>query len=467
MLLVVAGFVLMQAAWLLTIPPFRGSDEFDHAYRAAAVARGEWVAGAPAGDDSGWLVEVPGSLVEAANAQCEELPDASPANCSPVEHTTDGNVLVGSTAAGYHPAFYWVVGTLALPFEGAGAAYAMRIASSVLCLLFLAASAWALGRLPGRWPLVGLVLAATPVLIYSTTIVAPNGLEMAAGMSMWASLLGFCHERDERAQRRLLWMAIASGITLGTLRLIGPLFILLILGTVALLRREALRDGIKRHSRTFLAGGALIGVSVAQFAWWTFGPYVLDSSADSPDGSEGIQTGDLVVWSLQTIAAFPYRNQLGPPIVYSIVGSLVLTLFILAVRRSVAHDRWVALVALAVTVALPILLTLATLEGRGVIWQGRYGLPYGVGFVLIAGYLLAESDERPIPWAMALPALGFLGVGLVACLINVKDDELSGNPASAGDPAWHAPSSVLLMALTMVAMLVFALAVSRRSNESV
>ena len=40
-LLLVVGALLTQAAWLLSVPAFRGVDEFDHVYRAAAVARGE------------------------------------------------------------------------------------------------------------------------------------------------------------------------------------------------------------------------------------------------------------------------------------------------------------------------------------------------------------------------------------------------------------------------------------------
>lgn len=43
-LLVVAGSFLLQAAWILAVPPFRGMDEPDHAYRAESVAAGRWSA---------------------------------------------------------------------------------------------------------------------------------------------------------------------------------------------------------------------------------------------------------------------------------------------------------------------------------------------------------------------------------------------------------------------------------------
>ncbi|MDP2775643.1 MAG: DUF2142 domain-containing protein, partial [Nocardioides sp.] len=239
----ISGIMLLQVAWMITVPPFRGIDEIDHAYRAAAVAGGDWVAGDWASDGRGWLVEVPPSLVDAAKPQCGELKYYGPDNCEPVATTGDGDVLIASAAAAYHPAFYWVIGTAASPFEGTAALYAMRIAAALLCLLFLGLAVWAIGRFPTRWPTAALLLAMTPVLVYSTTVAAPNGLEMSVGLSLWASLLAFARDDGRVADRRLLVIAIASAVILGTLRLTGPLFILLILASVALLRWRSVRAG--------------------------------------------------------------------------------------------------------------------------------------------------------------------------------------------------------------------------------
>ena len=71
--LLAAGVLLVQLAWILTVPPFRGIDEFDHAYRAAAVAHGQWLPRASAS------VRGHGEYVE-----------------------------VASGAARYNPVFYWL-----------------------------------------------------------------------------------------------------------------------------------------------------------------------------------------------------------------------------------------------------------------------------------------------------------------------------------------------------------------------
>jgi hypothetical protein len=40
--LLAIGMLLLQLGWTLALPPFRGIDEFDHVYKTAAVARGDW-----------------------------------------------------------------------------------------------------------------------------------------------------------------------------------------------------------------------------------------------------------------------------------------------------------------------------------------------------------------------------------------------------------------------------------------
>jgi hypothetical protein len=464
---VITGFLLLQAAWVFTIPPFRGSDEVDHAYRAAAVARGEWVAGPPAADGRGWLVTVPGSLVTAAFAQCDYLGYQRPDNCSAVASVSDGNVLIASSAAGYHPAYYWVVGRAGLPFEGAASLYAMRVASALWCLLFLGLAAWAMSKLPSRWPTAGLVLAASPVLLYSTAIVAPNGLEMSVALSFWASLLAISHGQDESMEHRLLWIAIASGVLLGTLRLLGPLFILLILATIAALRWTGLLSAIRRRPRTVVLGCVLVGTAVAGLVLWTFSPiFSLEPGTTRDNGADSFKPLNLVFWPMQTIAVFPYRDQMGPVIIYLVVMALVLALMQFAVRRASRIETIIVLGSLIVSLALPLVLTVATIESHGLIWQGRYGLPYSVGFVLVAGYVVgvhARSSE--LPWKLTVPTLTVYGVAVAACLLKVRADELSENWASRGDPSWHQPSPLLLGLLVGLAMLCVAASLSRWSRE--
>src|SRR3712207_2367380 len=127
------GALLLQVAWILAVPPFRGVDEFDHAYRAGSVAGGEWVSlGTEAAQGRGDLVRVPAGIVRDAGPVCSSYGYTGPDNCSPVARLDGDEVTVASAAARYNPLFYWVVGTPARPFDGVTALYVMRLTASLL-----------------------------------------------------------------------------------------------------------------------------------------------------------------------------------------------------------------------------------------------------------------------------------------------------------------------------------------------
>src|SRR6478672_1363691 len=127
--LVLLGVIVLQFAWLMALPAFHGMDEFDHAYRAASVARGHWGPGREApGDGRGQLIRVPLDIVTEAHDACAGLEYTGPDNCRPVSPVdARDQVAVASAAATYNPVFYAVVGLAALPFDGNNALLAMRV----------------------------------------------------------------------------------------------------------------------------------------------------------------------------------------------------------------------------------------------------------------------------------------------------------------------------------------------------
>ena len=109
--LLVLGALVMQAAWILALPPFRGADEFDHAYRAASVAHGEFIADAgPTTQSRGRLVEAPRDLIDAATPVCESYPYTNDELCTPGQSVGNGYSTVASGAGRYNPLFYGAIG---------------------------------------------------------------------------------------------------------------------------------------------------------------------------------------------------------------------------------------------------------------------------------------------------------------------------------------------------------------------
>ena len=224
-LLLLLGAALLQAAWILAMPPFRGADEFDHAYRAAAVARGEWRAGAVATNGRGQYVEVPDALVRAAHDQCAALRYTGADNCTGLPGSRPGLTRSRTGSGSYNPVYYWIVGTVGRCCDGATSLYAMGVASALLCDLFLVIAAFALRQVGHHTVAVARASRrnhagsrSTPrASRHPTAWRCPRRSGSGAACSDWAKPVvprpidGSCGRDPVRA-------------VLGTVRLLGPAF---------------------------------------------------------------------------------------------------------------------------------------------------------------------------------------------------------------------------------------------------
>jgi hypothetical protein len=460
-LLVLIAVLIAEAVWIMAVPPFRGSDEVDHAFRAAGVARGQWhlTQGTPHG--RGLLVRVPDDIVKAAQPQCASLSYDGRDNCYPVS-TAGGESVIATASGAYDPLFYFVVGTAARPFHGAGADYAMRVVTALLCALVLAAAAVVLTYAgSGPWATLGLLAAFTPEVMFSGAIPAPNGLEMSLALLWWSSLLAAVRQDAAPVQRRLLMVAIAAAVPLTFIRLLGPLWLLTILASVVLLVGiRAARDLVVRHRGLIASGVVLVGLAACWWGTWQVIASHVTGTTPDVDSRNWLQAFDLPVFTMQMVGAFPFRDQPAPIAVYPLVFLVIGLLVIGAWRRGVP-DRarravlWIAIFSLVVPVAL----SLVFMPSLGAIWQGRYELPYVLGILPLCGLLLDDAGFAPREGTRLIGlSMLALGVAQVASVAHVQHMEL-GRAVSASDTSWFHPATWvtgLLMALAWtVACLLF------------
>jgi hypothetical protein len=464
---VLLGVLLAQTAWILAVPPFRGMDEFDHAFRASGVASGQWRLTDEAAGGRGLLVDVPADFAAAAQGQCEDLPYIVSDTCAGDGPGADPDtVRVTTSAAGYEPVYYWMVGTAGKPFDGAHSLYAMRAASALLCAAVLALAAWCLTTwLRGPWSVVGLLAGLSPTLVYTTAVVAPNGLEMAAGCCLWAALLGLGVSDTGtsgtpgtvRTERRLLAAATVAVVLLAGLRTLGPLLALLVVTCVVALRgpRRMLSVAGRHRSRVTLAV-LLSAATYAAVLVWSRGNVPFDDGAlnDDIDASWG-QVVRWPNWVLSSIGAFPYRDQPAPLAVHLLVLIVLGTLLVAAVRRGRPPGRRAVLLGAGLSLAVPSVLVALTLADRGGAWQGRYLLPFMAGVPVLAGLVLDRVRWRvhprdPMPQILAV---ALLAVAHVVSVVHVQTTEL-GRDVSSSDPGWFHPPTVGTGALMALAWLV-------------
>jgi hypothetical protein len=439
-----AGFLLatllMQSAWILTVPAFRGIDEFDHVYQAAAVARGQWAAHDPALNGRGGIVTIPASIVRAASPVCQTYKYVGHDNCFPIRGVSHGQAQVATAAGAYNPVYYLIVGTVARPFGGAAADYAMRIVTAVMCALLVAWAATVTARWASTaWPLVTLAIALTPVLVYSTAMTAPNGITYASAILVWAAAMGLVRTEVAGVAGRHL----AVPLTVGSIALVathtsGAMWLALSALVVVTLRpaKEWVRLLVAHRTTWLLASGLVVAAIVACITW-------IRVEHTNELNTKVLEDGQFpwtqlpiyhMLWALQALGAFPLRNEPAPAPVYVIWGLLLIGVLVALFRWGSVRERMAGAATLFMLVLVPTVLTVVSYRTEGLAWQGRYALPLWVGVVFLAGLALDRHRARlPLPNAGLLVAM--LATAMTISTVHVGLREIAHGatePAAAG-----------------------------------
>lgn len=453
------GFALLQLAWILIMPPATGIDEFDHVYRANSVALGHWKpvdAEMPNNIARGGILTVRADVAAASGPACAHLPYTGPFNCRPFRDLGDGTVEIASGAASYNPLYYAVVGSVARPLHGNAAIYAMRIASALLCTVLLGLAVYLLATwATTAWPLALLFLGCLPTTVYSTSVAAPNGVEMLSGLLLWVCLVALARGPAHMRSRIQMPLAVAV-VGVVTTHTLGIAWVGLTLLTwvlyVGFRPAFALLAPSGRLGRIAWAT-AVTGVAFE--LWWLW--YAQPNSPARPEGGlQGSPWADiangLLLWPLQAVGAYPMRNDQAPAAVYAVAFVLLVILLVLTVR-ALRYQRRLALacgLVLLLSAGVPATLTYVTYHQFGLSWQGRYGMPFAVGLFILVGAALEQRGptlRRPTLFA------GAAAWGLAQTIgpVHVLDQFRAERGLTAATD-WWVPPAFLIVALGVAAM---------------
>jgi hypothetical protein len=389
------GVLLLQAAWIAAMPAFRGPDEFDHVFRAEGVSHGAFLPGDSISpyDARGSMTPVRRSVIDAASKVCASYKYTRYYDCHAYGDFVGEWGSIGSGAGRYNPSYYVVVGNVGRFFDGTSVNYVIRAVTAGICAILLAwaAALWCgLGR--SRWRTLAFMTALTPVMLFSTTVAAPNGVSYAAAVLLWVAGLVVLNGGTGRNLRGAAVAATIAAVVMCNTHTTGPLWLLLIVVAWLLLKPTAMLRLLR--DRRYWVMIAVIGAGAAASALWT-----IQSGANLPNASGSItsspEVGALAVnevaWLLQTIAAFPLRNEMAPTAVYVLwlVGFVLLLVRVVRGRgRALVAVLWVVVAVIAAQT----ILTYVGFKTDGYAWQGRYGLPLTVGLALIPGF--ADTGRR-------------------------------------------------------------------------
>src|SRR5207253_8368724 len=161
-------------------------------------------------------------------------------------------------AGTYQPCVYFPSGILTwLANDARTALLLARLGVALLCIALIALAAWLLVR--GRTnalALSGLVVAATPMVVFASATVSASGPEICAGLCFFAVVLSMAQpNRIDRWD----WSALAfSGSVLALSRPLGALW--MALGALTLVLVTGLRPAWRRLRSGGLAAVVALGV---------------------------------------------------------------------------------------------------------------------------------------------------------------------------------------------------------------
>lgn len=457
-------FCGVLGAWALASPQYASPDEPAHVFRAAAVVRGEILphAGDSVSGGTGMLMVPEGFAINSDRAVCNAMHSHMSADCFHPVPADDDLIERPSGAAKYNPVYYLLVGGPSLLDTGTIGFYGMRLASLMVCSAFLTSavlSAWR-GRNARLWT-TGTLLSMTPMVFFMSSVVNPNGLEIAASVALWAALLRVVTGTASRAEHPRLARAIGlSASAIVITRQLSPLWVAIIaLLSLAVAEKEPLLAFL-RSKITWL--WAAVFAAASGFAlWWT----VSAGTGSIPDISqnEDMSTIGAISWQWNQagdrfrdlVGNFGWLDSPASPLAvisyWIIFGTLITLAFVVGRRR----HRIVLLVAIATTILLPLYLEATQFNLLGLFWQARYTLPLFVGLIPLS---VVAIDLSPL----SLPAeavrrgcgvLLFIWVAIqTASMASLLIRQRSGLPYTMNpfEGTWSPPGGSLV-ALALVA----------------
>lgn len=400
-------FAGIGALWALATPIGASPDAPSQVARAASVVRGQWVGPAVPGPGSAvtTYVWVPETYL-GPGATCYMFKEDVNAACAPAVIESARVVRTTSHVGRYLPAYYLAVGWPSLLTSSVAGIYLMQMASVVLGSAFLALAV-ATARKWSNSPLLvpAIAVAATPMTLFLTSSVNPNGLEIDAAIAVWAAAVVLVGLRSPpKGLLAVLAISTAAMVWMRPSALVWPFIVAAVLapqawgrlGTSLLARRDV---------RAWCGIVTVAGLGALAWTVLAGAASVLKSKVTYPRSASllhlvAVMTGYIPSLLHQAVGDFGWLDT--PVPLFTLVIWAVLVTAMLAAGLLFARGKQGRRLAMSVVLALlasfvvPVATLVAAAPTYGYIGQGRYFLALWVGLPIVAAGFVrpARSLER-------------------------------------------------------------------------
>jgi hypothetical protein len=476
------AFFAAIAVWSLATPLMASPDEPVQVSKAAAVVRGELVGHLVGGPSSPTgIVTIPAAYADlGVLVTCYQFNADIAASCAPAYRASAGSVSVPIYDARYPPLYYLIVGLPSLLTDSAVGIYLMRLLSGALSALFLAlavmaAVTWSRSRLL----LAGVIVAATPSVLFFAGVVNPSGLETSVAICLWTSALILARERLSSPPSGLVALVSVSAGVEALTRPLSPFWVVLTLVAVLAVADWSGLSSFVR-SRAAWLGGAFAAVCGAFGTAWILVEHALNVLPPSAPVPASVGEGRLLViafvrtstYFTEMVSRFGWLVAPSPTVTYITWAGLLGAVFLLALASGSVRRCIVLLALVAAVIVIPMVISVGQAHRIGITWQGKDTLPLAVGVPLLAASMMASSglsDVRIFRDRFVGVVAAAAGVAtLVALFGNVRRDAVGDNGADLSflHAAWQPPLGIAgvlvfgLLATGLLTLVLMALGVS-------
>ena len=399
--------------WAVATPLFASPDEAAHLYKAYATAHGEML-GEPIEDVSTniRLFDVPDEMGQPPNIMCFLYRAEVSAGCVESGSSDAGE----STAAIYPPFWYGIVGGGARLLGADTSQRVYRTVAAAMCAALIAAAFAVARRSRARALTPLLLLGLTPMTLFLSGSVNPNGFEIAAFLLFWA----LCLHLDHPAASTITGGLLVGGLAAATLlsRFAAAVWVVAACVVVGLLLGRA---GLRRFAnRRFLlpAAGLTAAAALIIVAWSAYAEPTVDDSRVASSWSSWrviIDTlSHLPKLSKQMIGVLGWLDTELPWFAY--LSFAVLTVVaVVGIVLSRQRPLWLAAASAAVLlVVVPVTTNVVSAPTAGLVWQGRYSLPLFAAFGVLGMLGWQEVISRSGPAALRWVRMSACGLFAVA-----------------------------------------------------
>ncbi len=456
----------LSTLWAVASPVFSIPDENAHGTKAIAQVNGQ-VIGDEVDGIRHLVVDLPPGFEYRPDITCFAFQPEVTADCAPALGAEGGTPWFNTWVGTYNPVYYAVVGLPALALTGNDAVIAMRVVSALLSsALWGLAAACAMSSLRRQWAPAGVVIVMSPMIVYFSGAVNPQGFEIAGAAALWWGGLRLAErwrESAAHADLALLWSTVVAGaFAVSNARATGPLWVLIILFLLIIVVgwRSTWRGILQLRSLPWLLA---IAVPAGFSALWTLIVGSLSNQAEESDAPLVNASPVVGAWYMirqtplfvqQAAGFFGWLDTPLPAFLYLLffgaVGIPVIAVIATVGRSGVVRFVVVVLAAFVVPVALQAI----SVSQTGIIWQGRYGLFLYIGVVIVSCWLLSHRDspgmDRAARRLTPLIAAMLGAFGWAAFVLVLRRYMIGiGTPITGmlGDVAWTPPISWVVLAL--------------------